>query len=244
MNISIAVVEMKTSFGWSMATQAIVLSSFFWGYICSQVVGALLAQRYGGKAVLGAAGLTWSVLTCLTPLAAAAGMAPLLLCRVGLGVSEGFLIPVNSHIVAGWVPPEERARAVSAVIAGCNCGTIAAFLFAPTIMVTMGWPACFYIFGSVGFLWFAAWQVYAEDAPLDDKGAAAREEGVWAQLRGQGKMAGRMLSSKCVWAITVCHWCSGVGAYIGLAWFPTYFSTVWGVPRAQLGLTVLPCKYS
>ena len=55
-NISIAVVEMKTSFGWSMATQAIVLSSFFWGYICSQVVGALLAQRYGGKAVLGAAG--------------------------------------------------------------------------------------------------------------------------------------------------------------------------------------------
>ena len=84
--------------------------------------------------------------------------------------------------------------------------------------------------------------VGTKDAPLDDKGAAAREEGVWAQLRGQGKMAGRMLSSKCVWAITVCHWCSGVGAYIGLAWFPTYFSTVWGVPRAQLGLTVLPCK--
>ena len=36
--------------------------------ICSQVTGALLAQRYGGKIVLGSAGLAWSVLTCLTPL--------------------------------------------------------------------------------------------------------------------------------------------------------------------------------
>lgn len=49
-----------------------------------------------------------------------------------------------------------------------------------------------------------------------------------------------MLSSKAVWAITICHWCSGVGNYVGLAWFPTYFSTVWGVSREQLSLTVLP----
>ena len=49
-----------------------------------------------------------------------------------------------------------------------------------------------------------------------------------------------MLSSRAVWAITICHWCSGVGNYIGLAWFPTYFSTVWGVPREQLSLTVMP----
>ena len=47
MNISIAVVEMKDTFGWSMTTQAMVMSSFFWGYICSQVIGALLAQSYG-----------------------------------------------------------------------------------------------------------------------------------------------------------------------------------------------------
>ena len=30
-NIAIAVVDMKQSFGWEMATQAMVLSSFFWG---------------------------------------------------------------------------------------------------------------------------------------------------------------------------------------------------------------------
>jgi ACS family sodium-dependent inorganic phosphate cotransporter len=272
-NISIAVVDMKQSFGWEMATQAMVLSSFFWGCeyssylagcppwlprrslpcwetriygvgtdesccvrlvlwaadICSQVTGALLAQRYGGKIVLGSAGLAWSVLTCLTPLAASLGMAPLITCRVLLGVAEGFLIPVNSHIVASWVPADERGRAVSAVIAGCNCGTVAAFMLSPIIMVSLGWPYCFYIFGSAGFVWYAAWQIYAEDVPLDAKSIAAREESMLSQLTSQAVSAKRMLSSKAVWAITICHWCSGVGNYIGLAWFPTYFSSVWCV---------------
>eukprot|EP01052_Picozoa_sp_SAG31_P053269 SAG31_NODE_13569_length_860_cov_1.873850_1_plen_162_part_01 len=95
-NISIAIVDMAAAHGWSLKTQALVMSSFFWGYICSQVFGALLAQRYGGKLVLGTAGLAWSALTVLTPVAANAGMLPLLLCRVLLGVSEGCLIPVNS----------------------------------------------------------------------------------------------------------------------------------------------------
>lgn len=149
--------------------------------ICSQVTGALLAQRYGGKVVLGSAGLAWSVLTCLTPPAASFGLAPLIACRVLLGVAEGFLIPVNSHIVASWVPAEERGRAVSAVIAGCNCGTVAAFLLSPLIMVSLGWPYCFYIFGSTGLVWYAVWQVYAEDAALDSKSISARDESVLSQ---------------------------------------------------------------
>ena len=149
--------------------------------ICSQVTGALLAQRYGGKVVLGSAGLAWSVLTCLTPLSASLGLVPLIACRVLLGVAEGFLIPVNSHIVASWVPAEERSRAVSAVIAGCNCGTVAAFLLSPLIMVSFGWPYCFYIFGSTGFVWYAVWQIFAEDAPQDAKSVSAREESVLSQ---------------------------------------------------------------
>lgn len=150
--------------------------------ICSQVTGALLAQRYGGKVVLGSAGLAWSILTCLTPAAASLGLAPMIMCRVLLGVAEGFLIPVNSHIVASWVPAEERARAVSVVIAGCNCGTVAAFLLSPLIMVSLGWPSCFYIFGSAGLVWYAAWQAYAEDAIQDATSDSPVNQSVLSQV--------------------------------------------------------------
>lgn len=150
--------------------------------ICSQVTGALLAQRYGGKVVLGRAGLAWSLLTCLTPPAASLGLPPLIACRVLLGVAEGFLIPVNSHIVGSWVPAEERGRAVSAVIAGCNLGTVVAFLLSPLIMVSLGWPYCFYIFGSTGVAWYAAWQVYAEDAVSDETSLSVCEESILDQV--------------------------------------------------------------
>jgi ACS family sodium-dependent inorganic phosphate cotransporter len=238
-NISIAVVDMTVTFGWSLGTQAVVLSCFFWGYICSQVVGALLAQRYGGKLVLGSAGLAWSALTVLTPAAASLGLPALVFCRVLLGVAEGFLIPVNSHIVASWMPAEERGRAVSAVLAGCNTGTVVAFLLSPTIMVTMGWQYCFYLFGSAGFVWYALWQVFAQDAP-GSVTAGQQAEGIWTQIHAQVGMAKQMLSKKVVLAIAACHWCSAVGNYIGLAWFPTYFNKVWGVDRKHLGVTVVP----
>ena len=41
-NISIAVVDMKQTFHWDMATQAFVMSSFFWG--CELFVRCLLNQ--------------------------------------------------------------------------------------------------------------------------------------------------------------------------------------------------------
>lgn len=44
----------------------------------------------------------------------AAGLGPLLVCRVLMGAAEGFLIPVNTHIIAGWVPVHERGRAITA----------------------------------------------------------------------------------------------------------------------------------
>ena len=264
-NISIAVVDMSRAFGWDMRVQAVVLSCFFWGYLCSQVVGALLAQRYGGKLILGAAALCWSVLTCLTPAAAASGsFALLVLCRVALGAAEGFLIPVNSHLVAAWVPEGERGRALTAIQTGCHVGTLCAFTFSPQIMVGYGWPWCFYVFGSVGFVWCGIWACFGADKqqrkvvgpgvmllhregrggggawPSTRARLAYGEGSIVQQLWEQAAMAKRMASSKAVWAITLSHYSANVGNYVGLAWFPTYFHQQWGIERGDLGVTMVP----
>ena len=52
-NISVAIIPMAEDLGWSMETQGIVLSSFFVGYLLLQIVGGRLADRFGGKVVLG-----------------------------------------------------------------------------------------------------------------------------------------------------------------------------------------------
>jgi len=36
-------------FGWDETTQGFVLSSFYWGYICTNVPGGWLATKIGGR---------------------------------------------------------------------------------------------------------------------------------------------------------------------------------------------------
>ena len=52
-NIAVAIVYMAKEFKWSSTTQGLILSSFFVGYLTTQVVGGVLADKFGGKGVLG-----------------------------------------------------------------------------------------------------------------------------------------------------------------------------------------------
>lgn len=54
-------------FNWSQEDQGIILSSFFWGYFLTQIPGAILSQRYGGKYVFLLGILFSAVCSLLTP---------------------------------------------------------------------------------------------------------------------------------------------------------------------------------
>ena len=112
-NISVAIIPMSEDLGWSLQTQGLVLSSFFVGYLLLQVVGGRLADRYGGKMVLGVGVLVWSLFTVLTPPAAFMGIGFLILARICMGMGEAVTFPSIYSIYARWVPTGERAKAVA-----------------------------------------------------------------------------------------------------------------------------------
>lgn len=49
--------------GWSKTETGTVLSSFFWGYALTQVLGGYLSDRFGAERVLLAAGAGWGLIT-------------------------------------------------------------------------------------------------------------------------------------------------------------------------------------
>lgn len=55
---------------WSKAQQGFVLSSFFWGYLFSQLIFAKLIVKAGAKVVIGISIFLSSVVTLLSPVAA------------------------------------------------------------------------------------------------------------------------------------------------------------------------------
>lgn len=81
--------QAKGEFDWDEETQGVVLSSFFWGYVLTQVPGGLLAERWGGKYTLGCAVLVPALCSLLTPLAARRGGAwGLVVLRVLMGLGQ------------------------------------------------------------------------------------------------------------------------------------------------------------
>lgn len=61
---------MEGEFDWSPAIQSTIISSFYWCYILSQVMGGVLTQYFGTKTVFGGSQLLTAMCSLLIPAAA------------------------------------------------------------------------------------------------------------------------------------------------------------------------------
>ena len=246
-NISVAIIPMAEDLGWSLQTQGTVLSSFFVGYLLLQVVGGRLADRFGGKVVLGAGVLLWSLFTILTPPAAWMGITVLLLARVAMGMGEAVTFPSIYSLYSKWVPLKERSRAVGLTNSGIPLGTVFALVVTPIIVERWGWEWAFYGFGAVGVIWFLIWRVSVTSTPEAHPALAAGElEEIDAgteptQTDQTMPKWSALLRSGPVWAIIVAHFCNNWSLYVLLSWLPTYVNKGLGVDYASVGwVTMIP----
>lgn len=76
-------------FVWSEKTQGLILASFFWGYVITQIPGGMFADKYGGKVTLGLGMLFSSLGTVITPFVARnCGPTALIILRVIIGLAQ------------------------------------------------------------------------------------------------------------------------------------------------------------
>ncbi|PNH05045.1 putative anion transporter 4, chloroplastic [Tetrabaena socialis] len=162
--LSVAIMPMAQEFGWPASLQGVIQSAFLWGYMATQLAGGSLADRHGGKLVL-AGGIAWfsvaSLLlpAALTPATVAAGLTvpAVLLSRFLVGLGEGVALPAMSNLVATYVPPGAKARALGFCFTGFHSGNLAGLILSPLLLMTYGWRGLFYTFGALGlpllFMW-------------------------------------------------------------------------------------------
>lgn len=58
--LSVAILPMAAEYGWSPTVAGVVQSSFFWGYMLSQLPSGYANSTFGGRRVLPAGVLLWS----------------------------------------------------------------------------------------------------------------------------------------------------------------------------------------
>jgi MFS family permease len=245
-NISVAIIPMAEDLEWGMQQQGMVLSSFFVGYVLLQVVGGRLADRYGGKAVLGIGVILWSLFTMLTPPAAAFGFTLLIITRILMGMGEAVTFPSIYSTFSKWVPLTERSRAIGFINSAIPLGTVFALVVTPIIVQAWGWQWAFYSFGSVGIVWFFFWQRLVSSTPQQHASISTQElnhieSGSGVHSDKQSPPWYSFLKSMPVWAIIVAHFCNNWSLFVLLSWMPTFINKGLGVDYAAVGiLTMIP----
>ncbi|XP_037119897.1 sialin isoform X3 [Syngnathus acus] len=225
--------EGTPQYPWDTETQGWLLGAFFFGYLCTQILGGYLSGRYGGRIFLGLGVLGTAALTLLTPLAAKWGPYWLFALRALEGVGEGVTFPAMMAMWAHWAPPLERSRLLSISGNGANFGAFLAMPLTGYICQALGWPAVFYICGGAGCLWAVLWFLLASDDPSTHRRISKEERDyIISSIRHQGSSHGwsvpvlSMLTSVPLWAIIITQMCYNWSFYTQFTSLPTYLSNI------------------
>uniref|UniRef100_A0A1Y1KHB5 Major facilitator superfamily (MFS) profile domain-containing protein n=1 Tax=Photinus pyralis TaxID=7054 RepID=A0A1Y1KHB5_PHOPY len=229
----IAIVPMTDQFHWTLHAQGWILSAFACGYFTSQLLGSLWVNKIGAKNILICSVLLWSIATFVTPLLAESVVA-LISCRIVLGFAEGLGLPTIFHLFAHTIPLEERSRAFGYLLASGSVGQTVASVVAPHL----SWQACFFWFGSMGFVWVLMWYIFYPNTGL----GFGPQDAIPLHMPKASKNIrwSDFLMSKALWAIYIAHFAMNWSSYIIMQWLPTYLSRMLGANAESISLTAVP----
>ncbi|XP_059617450.1 sialin-like [Phlebotomus argentipes] len=242
-NLSVAIVAMTETknvtmengtvietqdFPWDSTQQGLVLSSFFYGYITTQLMGGYLGSKFGGHYVFASGIGVTALLTILTPVAAKHSLYMLLAVRIIEGVFEGVTFPCIHAVWARWAPVYERSRMATLAFAGNYAGTVVAMPLSGVLAVAWGWESVFYFFGAIGLVWAIAWMFIVKAGPEDDPFISEKEKNYILNSLGHTEKKAikhpwkAIFTSTAVWAIIASHFAENWGFFTLLTQLPTF----------------------
>ncbi|UJR32077.1 hypothetical protein I4U23_019545 [Adineta vaga] len=225
-------------FVWSKNTQGLILGSYFWGYIITQIPAGYLADRFGAKFIFSGAVFVSSLATLCIPISVNMDWKSLAILQIIIGLAHGTIWPCLSVIVAHWVPAGERGKLMGFISTGAQVGNMLILSFGGLMCswkFAGGWPLIFYTTGSIGLIWNFMWIWYYTDSPATHRYIDIREKDFLLQHTAQQLSNNNrnvhtpwrsIFTSRACWALFIVHTCANYGTYTFLTSTPKYMSEV------------------
>ncbi|CAH1108548.1 unnamed protein product [Psylliodes chrysocephalus] len=213
-----------------------ILSSFFWGYICFQVVAGQFIKKWGPKWFFGGAIFIASLFCALVPLIGAQlGYQGVIACRIITGLMQGFMFPCVHCLLSFWTAFQDRAKIGSFVYAAGPLGNVISLPLSGLISNSKyGWPAVFYLYGVLGMAWSVLYFIVGSDSPAKHKTISMSER---QYIEQQHVVADEITESAPTpwkhiflsapfWAILVSHCGQNLGFWTLLTEIPSYLNEI------------------
>jgi len=219
-----------------------VLASFAFGYALFQTPGGALADRLGGRVVLTAVVMAWSIFTGLT--AAAWNFVSLLVIRFLFGAGEAGAFPGMARVVYSWIPVRERGLVKGINFSGSRIGAALAMPGIAWLINQIGWHKSFVILMVVGFGWALFWWFWFRDDPREQPGLSREELDFILQNRQDASSAGapseplrigQLFTSANLWLMMVQYFGSNFTFFFSLTWLYPYVKTKYNLGAVDAG---------
>ncbi|XP_035224156.1 putative inorganic phosphate cotransporter [Stegodyphus dumicola] len=236
----------KGEFSWNPELQGYILSAGFLGYVLTQILGGVLAGRFGSKPVLLAGLLLASICNLISPLSARCHVYLLTAVQLLRGMGQGLQQPSMSVLMSKWFPRSERGFLSAFIYCGYPVGAFIGSLVSGALCEVEflgGWPLVFYVFGLAGVLLSILLVFLYVERPADDPDISEKE--LQYILKNQENDTSSrppsipwksLVTSIPTYALTVALFGQYWMAFYFLSVHPTYMGTILHIPIKQNGL--------
>lgn len=163
--ISFVIGPLKQEFSLSDTEFGMILSAFGLGYVLLTAFGGWLVDMHGSRIVWSLAAISWSL--CVGLFGFASGFMEFIFLRFLLGVTEGPHFPAMSRTISDWLPPTERARALSFGLVAIPLSSVVGAPITSYLVADFGWRTMFFTMSILGIVWAFVWFWLFRDRPQD-----------------------------------------------------------------------------
>src|ERR1043166_6490910 len=221
-NVSTAAAVFQPELHLTNTQVGLIFSAFAYPYLCFQIAGGWVADKFGARRALTVFAIIWSAATVLMGLANSLSGMVLGRILVGIGVSA---LPAATRAMSNWTRAEKRGFAQGITHAFARLGnTLTPPLIGILLIPYVGWRGSFVVVGAASFLWAIAWFWYFRDDPAEHPAITAEDLALLPKKRVKtaarvpfGPLAARMMP------VTIVYFCYGWTLWFFLAWIPSYF---------------------
>ncbi|WP_370678196.1 MFS transporter [Pleomorphomonas sp. PLEO] len=231
-NVSFAALQLNEDLNLSPAAYGLGAGLFFAGYVVFEVPSNLILRRVGARLWISRIMISWGLISVL--MAFVHSEATFYLCRFLLGVAEAGFLPGVILYVNQWLPPQDRARALSVLAAST---AVAGLVGSPLSMSLLGldstwglrgWQWLFVLEGIPAVVLGVVVLFMLPNTPMEVNWLTQREKSALQSALGretghlerhQFHLMGRSLFGK-VGLLGIVYFCMVLGMYGVALWMP------------------------
>ena len=218
-----------------------ILSAFGMGYILLTALGGWLVDKFGPRIMWPLAAITWSI--CVGSLGFGTGFLSFITIRFLLGITEAPHFPAMTRSISNWLPPKERARALSLGLVAVPLSSVIGAPITSYLVADFGWRMMFFSISAIGILWGFVWYFLFRDNPKDSVFVSEEELSLINTVVDKRTTQGAdhqvnwlfIVTHPALIANNIAYFAFGYMLFFATLWLPGYFLSQHGMNLKSVG---------